>query len=247
MKDRKQSGDGNREESLRSRDREDKRGHTEGHKDRGDGNGPRREERHGEERRRNRRDNEKDKDARRRRRPRSRTRSRSPRRPSAAYDRTTRHANNQRHKNPRTDRLSPPERRSSADPHTPDPDSDSDVLGPAPPPKNPPRGRGAYRDADIDARFGPSYNPREDVAPDHDEGLAGGDDWDMALEAVRDRAKWRCSGAERLRAAGFTDQEVLAWQGGGSKLQGSGADKERDIRNLVWKKQGEKRAWDEDK
>jgi hypothetical protein len=72
-----------------------------------------------------------------------------------------------------------------------------------------------------------------------------GDDWDMALEAMRDRTRWRASGAERLKAAGFTEQEVLGWQGRGVKSRDG--DQERDVKDLVWKKRGEKRAWDEDK
>ncbi|KJX93316.1 hypothetical protein TI39_contig4337g00001 [Zymoseptoria brevis] len=116
-----------------------------------------------------------------------------------------------------------------------------------PPPKNPPRGRGAFKNADINARFDPSYDPREDVALEDGGKEVEGGDWDMALEAMRDRAKWRTGGAERLRAAGFTEQEVVNWQGGGTKLQGSAAEGERNVNDLVWTKQGEKRAWDADK
>ncbi|SMR64532.1 unnamed protein product [Zymoseptoria tritici ST99CH_3D1] len=150
-------------------------------------------------------------------------------------------------KQPRSKSLSPPKARSPVPCHPSDQDSDSDVLGPEPPPKNPPRGRGAYKNADINARFDPSYDPREDVALEDDGKEVEGGDWDMALEAMRDRAKWRTGGAERLRAAGFTEQEVLNWQGGGTKLQGSAAEGERNVNDLVWTKQGEKRAWDADK
>ena len=77
-------------------------------------------------------------------------------------------------------------------------------------------------------------NPKEDVAPETNE---DDDDWDMALEALRDRVKWRAQGANRLRAAGFTDDEVKKWEKGG----------EKDIEDVRWSKKGEKREWDRGK
>lgn len=70
------------------------------------------------------------------------------------------------------------------------------------------------------------------------------DDWDMALEALRDRAKWRKSGAERLRAAGFTEEEVGHWEHGRtSRPEGA----EKDISDVRWSKHGESREWDRGK
>ncbi|KAI5364486.1 hypothetical protein Slin14017_G043760 [Septoria linicola] len=140
-------------------------------------------------------------------------------------------------------KLSPPrETISSKD----DDDSDSDpletIIGPKPPPpKSKARGRGAQNHSStMDDHFNPSYNPKTDVnlGPEEDR-----DDWDMALEALRDRARWKQSGAERLRAAGFTEEEVSNWQNG----TGSKDDVEKDIRNLKWSKKGEGREWDRGK
>lgn len=66
------------------------------------------------------------------------------------------------------------------------------------------------------------------------------DDWDNALEALRDRAKWRQSGADRLRAAGFTDEEVKKWEKGGA----AGEGREEDVK---WRGRGEGREWDRGK
>lgn len=63
------------------------------------------------------------------------------------------------------------------------------------------------------------------------------DDWDQALEALRDRQKWKQQGADRLRAAGFTEEEVEKWKKGGEK-------KEEDVK---WAKKGESREWDRGK
>ena len=62
----------------------------------------------------------------------------------------------------------------------------------------------------MDSHFADTYDPTADVTPDA-EVLDDGNDWDSALEALRDRQKWRQQGAERLRAAGFTDAEVDKW------------------------------------
>jgi hypothetical protein len=86
----------------------------------------------------------------------------------------------------------------------------------------------------MDRRFEDSYDPSSDVQLDLDE---AGDDWEDALEALRDRQKWRQQGAERLRAAGFTDEQVKKWEKGGEKH-------ERDVR---WSEAGEGREWDRGK
>lgn len=59
----------------------------------------------------------------------------------------------------------------------------------------------------------------------------------MALEAMRDRQMWRRTGADRLRAAGFTEVEVAKWEKGDKK-------DETDVR---WAKKGEDREWDRGK
>ncbi len=62
-------------------------------------------------------------------------------------------------------------------------------------------------------------------------------DWDQALEALRDRQRWKQQGAERLRSAGFTEIEVQKWEKGGEK-------REVDVK---WAKKGEGREWDRGK
>lgn len=85
----------------------------------------------------------------------------------------------------------------------------------------------------IDNRFSENYDPQSDVALDPDEE----NDWEQALEALRDRQKWQAQGAERLRAAGFTDAQVEKWEKGDEK-------KEEDVK---WAKKGEAREWDRGK
>lgn len=116
-----------------------------------------------------------------------------------------------------------------------DADSDplEDLMGPAPPPKVVPRGRGALNGAsDMDSRFS-DYDPKSDVQLDDDTR----DDWDDALEALRDRARFRQQGADRLRQAGFTEEQVKKWEKGG----------EKNIDDVQWTKAGEKREWDRGK
>lgn len=122
-------------------------------------------------------------------------------------------------------------------------DSPESVIGPQPAPTIKARGRGARSNSSMDARFDAKYDPSLDVGlPLDDEG----DDWDMALEALRDRAKWKKTGAERLRAAGFTDEEVRRWEGGGGKL-GKHEASEKDVNDVKWGKKGESREWDRGK
>lgn len=125
--------------------------------------------------------------------------------------------------------------------------SDSDplsaLLGPKPPSAVLPRGRGAHNHqnstSNIDTRFSASYDPKTDISPPHSEN----DDWDAALEAFRDRAKWKQSSGERLLAAGFTEEEVARSQmGTGGKGRGEG-----DVESVKWRKRGEGREWDRGK
>ena len=96
------------------------------------------------------------------------------------------------------------------------------------------KGRGAISNgAGIDSRFSANYDPTADVQLDFDEE----NDWDQALEALKDRQKWKQQGADRLRAAGFTEEEVSKWEKGGEK-------REEDVR---WSKRGEGREWDRGK
>ncbi|MCJ1315953.1 hypothetical protein MMC15_001273 [Xylographa vitiligo] len=120
-------------------------------------------------------------------------------------------------------------------------DTDSDplesLLGPAPPPPPPkvrPRGRGTFASSSaMDAHFSSTYDPTVDVRPNSD----SENDWDQALEALRDRRRWQQQGADRLRAAGFTEEEVGKWEKGGEKT-------EEDVK---WKGRGEGREWDRGK
>lgn len=117
-------------------------------------------------------------------------------------------------------------------------DSDplDDIIGPRPPVLSQIRskGRGTMSHASgIDSRFSANYDPTTDVQLDLDEE----NDWDQALEALRDRQKWKQQGADRLRAAGFTDEEIMKWEKGGAK-------REEDVR---WAKRGEGREWDRGK
>jgi len=85
----------------------------------------------------------------------------------------------------------------------------------------------------MDSRFSEAYDPQSDAQPEPED--AG--DWDEAVEVFRDRQKWKQQGADRLRAAGFTDEDIKKWEKGG----------ERDIDDVRWTKAGEKREWDRGK
>jgi hypothetical protein len=116
-------------------------------------------------------------------------------------------------------------------------DSDplEDIIGPKPPSPVRRRGRGAVSGpSSMDRRFDSDYDPKADVSLGHDE---EDDDWGSALEALRDRERWRRQGADRLRAAGFTNEQVKNWEKGDQKT-------ESDVK---WSKQGEERAWDRGK
>lgn len=107
-----------------------------------------------------------------------------------------------------------------------------ELIGPAPPSEAPvrPRGRGAIRgSAAVDSRFADDYDPASDAQPEP----TGTDDWDEAVETYRDRQKWKQQGADRLREAGFTDEQIKKWEKGG----------EKDVDDVRWRKAGEKREW----
>ncbi|KAI0476502.1 hypothetical protein GGR56DRAFT_643031 [Xylariaceae sp. FL0804] len=150
---------------------------------------------------------------------------------------------------------------SPQDPGDDESDPLDDLIGPAPPPPPPSaaaqsssssssvrrRGRGVNSaTSGIDSRFAADYDPTADVAPESSSLLDGhgdgnghgdGDDWDGAVEAFRDRQRWRQQGADRLRAAGFTEEQVGKWERGDRK-------DESDVR---WNKQGGVREWDRGK
>ncbi|KAH7185739.1 uncharacterized protein B0J16DRAFT_140144 [Fusarium flagelliforme] len=111
-------------------------------------------------------------------------------------------------------------------------DSDvlEDLIGPAPPPKY--RGRGTVRGSSgIDRRFSETYDPKTDIQMDEDEDV---NPWDDAVEAFRDRQKLRQNQEQRLKAAGFADEQI----------QRASGTEEKSAENVQWSKAGEKRAWD---
>lgn len=63
------------------------------------------------------------------------------------------------------------------------------------------------------------------------------DDWGEALEVMRDRERWKQQGADRLRAAGFRDDQVKKWEKGGDPME----------EDVVWTKRGQDREWDRGK
>ncbi len=119
--------------------------------------------------------------------------------------------------------------------------SDSDplesIVGPLPPPSPPKiraRGRGKFASSSaMDSHFSSKYDPSQDICPNS----GSENDWDQALEALRDRQRWKQQGAERLRSAGFTEEEVGKWEKGGGR-------REEDVK---WNGKGEGREWDRGK
>ncbi|KAI1472291.1 uncharacterized protein F4812DRAFT_7504 [Daldinia caldariorum] len=117
-------------------------------------------------------------------------------------------------------------------------DSDplDDIIGPAPANKTTVhrRGRGANAaTSGIDDRFAHDYDPTKDVTPEQEDS----DDWDNAVEAFRDRQKWKQQGADRLRSAGFTEEQIKKWEKGDNK----------DESDVQWTKVGGLREWDRGK
>lgn len=81
----------------------------------------------------------------------------------------------------------------------------------------------------MDDRFSKDYDPSSDIQSQP----ATADNWDEAVETFRDLQQWKQQGAERLRAAGFTEAQIKEWEKGGKK----------DIDDVRWSKAGEKREW----
>lgn len=118
---------------------------------------------------------------------------------------------------------------------SPQADSDSDpleaIVGPLPPPKVKSRGRGTVSSTSgIDARFSENYDPTLDLVPENQETDGNGDDWELVL----DRVKWKQQGADRLKAAGFTEEEIQGWKSG----------KKAEVK---WTASGKEREWDRGK
>lgn len=122
------------------------------------------------------------------------------------------------------------------------------------------RGRGAYKSShsNIDAHFAKDYDPTLDVHPDDDDPYFGNistrrrvpglmtedDDWELALEALRDRTRWKQKGEERLRQAGFSESTVDRWK---NNAAFTGGNTEGSIEDVKWSKKGEGREWDRGK
>ncbi|KAJ5780452.1 hypothetical protein N7457_005612 [Penicillium paradoxum] len=140
-----------------------------------------------------------------------------------------------------------------------------DLVGPLPPRQNEApirsRGRGAYKPnlSNIDAHFAPGYDPTTDVHLDDDNSNSMGqqssrravaglmtadDDWDMAMEALRDRERWRQKGEERLRKAGINEATISQWK---NNTAFTGVDGESKPEDVQWSKKGEGREWDRGK
>lgn len=84
----------------------------------------------------------------------------------------------------------------------------------------------------MDSRFSSAYDPTQDVRAASDVE----DEWGDALEAFRDRQRFKQQGADRLRAAGFTDAQVRRLEKGDNK----------DEEDVTWSKGGQ-REWDRGK
>ncbi|KAI0109433.1 hypothetical protein F4776DRAFT_657226 [Hypoxylon sp. NC0597] len=128
------------------------------------------------------------------------------------------------------------ERRSSKPEDSSDSDPLGEIIGPAPIKTSTVqrRGRGANAaTSGIDSRFAPDYDPKNDVTPEPEDK----DDWGHVVEAFRDRQKWKKQGADRLRSAGFTEEQIRKWEKGDEKA-------EADVR---WAKAGGLREWDRGK
>ena len=136
-----------------------------------------------------------------------------------------------------------------------------ELVGPLPKEEAPvrSRGRGAYKpnNSSIDAHFAPDYDPSLDIQPEEDEvqtgrssrrpvaGLmTGDDDWELALEALRDRARWKQKGEDRLREAGFNSDIVERWKSGTPVATRSD---EGLVENVKWSTKSEGREWDRGK
>lgn len=102
------------------------------------------------------------------------------------------------------------------------------------------RGRGSRgQRSNIDGHFSPNYDPNQDITISSD---IEEDDWDMALEALRDRAKWKKNQSARLRSAGFNEQEISSWSHGAFEKDERSLREETDT--IKWSQKGEVREWD---
>lgn len=120
------------------------------------------------------------------------------------------------------------------------------IIGPMPP--NPTissksstrsRGRGAHKSDGsmrMDSHFSSSYDPFNDINIESEDSSER-NDWDMALEALRDRQAWKQKHSERLREAGFGEDEIKRWED-------SAGGREKDATDVRWRKKGEAREWD---
>lgn len=121
----------------------------------------------------------------------------------------------------------------------------SSIIGPKPADTQISRkGRGFKRtphSSTIDTRFSSSYNPSLDVDPDPNFSDDAAD-WDNALEALRDRRAWRVKQADRMREAGFGDDEIKRWEATSTRTRLG--DDEGDVKDVKWRKKGEQREWD---
>lgn len=175
-------------------------------------------------------------------------RSRSPRR-SRDNDGSSGGGGRGSESNNRRKRQRSPSSERHGDDHASNSDPLDDIIGPAPPraSENPVvrrRGRGANAGTSgIDSRFAADYDPRLDVTPEPDDHHGGGganEGWDNAVETFRDRLKWQQQGAERLRAAGFSESDIRKWE----KSRTDGQKDEADVR---WNERGGLREWDRGK
>ncbi|KAM3084161.1 hypothetical protein ACMFMG_001738 [Clarireedia jacksonii] len=205
------------------------------------------------EHRRQRRNVSEERDRKANRKSRHRSRSRSPRehrhKESRHRDRSPRRkrkrsisSNSEDDKRPtRQPQKSERDSRGRSSPTEPNKSYDSDpldeIIGPRPlsePQAVRVRGRGAVSlGSGLDSRFAADYDPTADVQLDPEED----DDWGQALEALKDRQKWQAKQSDRLREAGFSEQEIKKWETGGEK-------REEDV---TWTRKGEKREWDRGK
>lgn len=85
----------------------------------------------------------------------------------------------------------------------------------------------------IESRFSSTYDPTMDMKLDSD----AEDEWGSNVEAFRDRQRWKQQGAERLKAAGFTESQINRWENGD----------ERNEDDVVWAGKGQAREWDRGK
>lgn len=79
----------------------------------------------------------------------------------------------------------------------------------------------------MDDHFSESYDPTLDVD-------LSSDGWEDSVQAFRDRQKFKQLGGDRLRAAGFTEEQIRRWEG-------------KEEREVKWASKSEGREWDRGK